>query len=227
MELSDVLRTTAAVRRFTDEPVSDEQLYRVLDLARFAPSGGNRQGAHVTVVRDRGTREELYRLTEPGARRYTAQVAAGENPWNTVNPSSVSEADVAATAIPAAFLRPVLDAAVLLVVSVDLAVVAATDSELDRVGVVGGGSIFPLAWNILLAARQEGLGGTLTTMAVAQEPAVQALLRLPEQHALACLIPLGHPVKQVRRLRREPVEAFVTLETFDGEPLRAPSESQE
>lgn len=221
MELSDVLRTTAAVREFTDEGVDDAQLYRVLDLARFAPSGGNRQGAHVTVVRDRATRERLVELTEPAARRYAAQVAAGEHPWNTVVPSAVTDEQVAATEVPEFFVRPVLEAPVVLVVSVDLALVAATDSRLDRVGVVGGGSVFPLAWNILIAARQEGLGGTLTTMAVAEEAGVKELLGLPDSHAVATVIPLGHPVKQVTRLRRQPVEEFVTLERYDGEPLRA------
>ena len=220
MELSDVLRTTAAVRQFTDEEVDDAQLHRVLDLARFAPSGGNRQGAHVTVVRDRATRERLVELNTPAAKRYAAQVAAGENPWNTVVPSAVTAEQVAATPVPELFVRPVLEAPVVLVVSVDLAVVAATDSGLDRVGIVGGGSVFPLAWNILLAARQEGLGGTLTTMAVAEEPGVKELLGLPDSHAVATVIPLGHPVKQVTRLRRQPVEEFVTLERYDGEPLR-------
>jgi nitroreductase len=219
MELSDVLRTTAAVREFTDEPVTDEQLYAVLELARFAPSGGNRQGGHVTVVRDRATRERLVELTAPGAKRYGAQVAAGENPWNTVVPSRVTDEEVAAFPVPPHFERPILEAPVLLVVSVDLAVVAATDSQLDRVGVVAGGSVFPLAWNILVAAREQGLGGTLTTMAVAEEAGVKELLHLPDSHALATIIPLGHPVKQLTKLRRAAVEEFATLETYDGPPL--------
>ena len=62
MELSDVMRTCAAVREFTDEPVSDEQLFAVLDAARFAPSGGNRQGWHVVVVTDRSVRRSLREL---------------------------------------------------------------------------------------------------------------------------------------------------------------------
>ena len=219
MELSDVLRTTAAVREFTDEPVTDEQLYAVLELARFAPSGGNRQGAHVTVVRDRATRERLVELTAPGAKRYGAQVAAGENPWNTVVPSHVTDEEVEAFPVPPHFERPILEAPVLLVVSVDLAVVAATDSRLDRVGVVAGGSVYPLAWNILVAAREQGLGGTLTTMAVAEEAGVKELLRLPDTHAVATVIPLGHPVKQLTRRRRQAVEEFATLETYDGPPL--------
>jgi nitroreductase len=57
-------------------------------------------------------------------------------------------------------------------------------------------------------------------MAVAEEPGVKELLGLPDSHAVATVIPLGHPVKQVTRLRRAPVEDFVTLERYDGEPLR-------
>jgi hypothetical protein len=45
---------------------------------------------------------------------------------------------------------------------------------------------------------------------------------VPETHAVAGLIALGHPKKQVTRLRRQPVEAFTTVDAFDGEPF-APS----
>ena len=53
MELSEVMRTTFSCRQWTDEPVDDATIYRILDNARFAPNGGNRQGWHVTVVKDR------------------------------------------------------------------------------------------------------------------------------------------------------------------------------
>ena len=89
MELYDVMRTTFAVREFTDDPLPDPVLYRIIDNARFAPSGGNRQGTHVTVVRDATVRERLAALNVPGAQRYFAQLAAGEGPWNPVAPSGV------------------------------------------------------------------------------------------------------------------------------------------
>jgi nitroreductase len=221
MELDDVLRTTGAVREFTDEPVSDDVLYRILDNARFAPSGGNRQGAHVIVVRERATRERLVELTLPGARRYVAQASAGEVPWNPVTPTAVPDEVIAATEVPDRFTTPLLTAAAVVVVTVDLGAVAATDQQLDRIGVIAGGSVYPLAWNILLAARQEGLGGTFTTMVAAAEPAVRVLLAVPEHHAVACVIPIGHPVRQPRRLTRREVAEFVTRETFDGEPFSA------
>src|SRR3984893_19579958 len=79
MELNEVMRTTGAVRRFNDDPLPDEVLERILDNARFAPSGGNRQGARIIVIRDRASRQALADLTATGARRYAAQLANGES----------------------------------------------------------------------------------------------------------------------------------------------------
>src|SRR3954454_18013348 len=84
MELTEVLRTTGAVREFTDEPVSDEVLYRVLDTARFAPSGGNRQGWRIVVVRDPAVRTRLRDLYLPGWYEYLAMRAEGLVPWAPV-----------------------------------------------------------------------------------------------------------------------------------------------
>jgi nitroreductase len=220
MDLYDVMRTTAAVREFTADPLPDSVLHEILDNARFAPSGGNRQGTQIVVVRERATREALVELTASVARRYTAQRAAGENPWNTVVPSRVTDDAVAATEVPRHLVAPLLEAAVVLVVSVDLRVVAAMDQHLDRVGIVGGASVYPLVWNILLAARNEGFGGTITTMAVAQEPAVRELLGIPEWYAVACVVPLGKPVRQLTRLSRVEVEELARLEHWEGPPLR-------
>lgn len=221
MELYDVMRTTAAVREFTDDPLPDDVLHHILDNARFAPSGGNRQGTQIVVVRDPATRERLVEITEPGAKRYHAQRAAGETPWSAYAPSAVTEEQVAATGVPASVTEPIRRAPVVLVVCVDLRAVAALDQHLDRVGIVGGASVYPLVWNILLAARHEGFGGTITTMAVAEEPALKRLLDIPESYAVAAVVPLGRPVKQLTRLTRAEVEDFTHLEHWGGGPLRS------
>ncbi len=219
VELYDAMRTTPAVREFTDDPLPDEVLHRILDHARFAPSGGNRQGAHVVVVRDQHTRERLAALYEPAVKRYVAQAQVGESPWNSVHPPGPTAEQIAATEVPDPFVRPVLTAPVVLVVLVDLAVVASMDQDLDRVGLISGASVYPLVWNILLAARNEGFGGTITTMAVVREDDVKRLLGAPETYALAAVVPLGRPVREVTRLKRQPVEAFVTRDRFGGEPF--------
>ncbi len=220
MELYDVMRTTFSARDFTDDPLPDDVLYNILDNARFAPSGGNRQGWHVIVVRERQTREALVACTEPTAKRYMAQVQAGENPWNPIDPPTVDAETIARTPVPRRMVEPFLNAPVVLVVCVDLKVVASTDQDLDRVGVISGASIYPFAWNILLAARHQGYGGTITTLAVAQEPALQKLLGIPSHVAVCAIMPLGKPVRQLQRLRRKPVAEFATLERWDGPPLR-------
>ena len=213
------MRTTFAARQYTGEPLPDETLYEILENARFAPSGGNRQGNRVIVVRDPATREQLARLGEPAAKRYRAQVDAGERPWNTIVPTRVTDDQIANTPAPAGLTEPFRTASVVLVFVVDLKVVASTDQYLDRVGVISGASIYPFVWNVLLAARQAGFGGTITTMAVAQEPRVQALLHIPPDYAIAAIVPLGKPVKQLRKLTRRPVEEIASRELFDGPPF--------
>jgi nitroreductase len=219
MDLYDVMRTTAAVREFTDDPLPDEVLRTILENARFAPSGGNRQGADILVVREQAGRDALVEATVPGARRYVAQILAGEAPWSSVEPTGLSDEQIAATDVPERFTEPVLKAPVVLVVCVDLRKVASTDKDLDRVGVISGASVYPLVWNILLAARNEGFGGTITTMAVAQEPRLKASLGIPATHAVAAVVPLGRPVKQLTRLKRVEVAQLARRENWDGEPF--------
>ena len=219
MELAEVMRTTFAAREFTDQPVEDETLYRLVDLARFAPSGGNRQGWSVIVVREPETKAAIARLAEPAARRYAAQRAAGEGPWNAVAPPSVSAEEIARTPPPRALTQPYIGAPVLLIVCVDLRVVASVDQHLDRVGVISGASIYPFAWNLLLAARAVGLGGTLTTMPIAAEPELKDLLGIPEHVAVSAIIPFGYPARRLTRLTRLPVEQITHRERWDGGPL--------
>ncbi len=219
MELYDVMRSTPAVREFAEDPLPDDVLARILDHARFAPTGGNRQGVRVIVLRDQQTRSALADLGLPAARRYTAQLAHGESPWNPLQPSGVDASTIDTTEPPAQMSAPIREAPVVLVICLDLAVVAATDQDLDRVGVVPGASVYPFVWNVLLAARNEGYGGVLTTMAVAEEPRVKELLAVPDSYAVAAIVPLGKPVRQVTKLRRRPVAEFVTRERFDGAPF--------
>src|ERR1700753_2896738 len=187
VDIYDVMRTTFAVREYTDDPLPDDVLDRIRDNARFAPSGGNRQGAHIIVIRDRATREAWAELSMTDARRYAAQMANGESPWNPLHEPGPSADDIAATQVPAQFTSPFRNGAVVLAVCVNLEVVAAMDQHLDRIGVISGGSVYPLVWNILLAARNERFGGTVSTMAVAEEPKVRELLGMPETYALAAL----------------------------------------
>src|SRR5262249_53757350 len=136
MELYEVMRTTFSARQFTDDPVSDEVLVKILDNARFAPSGGNRQGWRGVGRRHGATKAQLGALSAPAAKRYAAQVQAGESPWNTVDPTSVTPEVIERTPAPERLTDSLKHAPVVLVVCVDLKVVASIDYQLPRVGVV-------------------------------------------------------------------------------------------
>jgi nitroreductase len=219
MELYDVMRRTFAAREFTQDPLPDEALAKILDNARFAPSGGNRQGWRVIVVRDPATKRALAELSGFAAKRYEAQKSNGESPWNSIDPPRVDAATIARTPPPPHLTEPIAKAPVVLVVCVDLRVVASMDQDLTRVGVISGASIYPFAWNVLLSARHEGFAGTITTLATAQEPKVQALLGIPKHVAVCAVMPLGRPVRSLTKLTRKPVTEFTMRERWGGQPL--------
>ena len=227
MDLDRALRTTGAVRQFRHEPVPDALVHRVLDTARFAPSGGNRQGWRVVVVQDREARTRLRDLYLGGWYEYLAMGAAGLVPWAPITDlvaeqRAIAEAPALAArsaAGPGGFAEHLDEVPVLLLVLADLRYLAAIDRGYRRYTFAGGASIYPFAWNVLLAAHGEGLGGVLTTMPIRREPEVKELFGVPEEVAVAGLIALGYPERRATVLRRRGVEEFTTVDRFDGAPF--------
>jgi nitroreductase len=220
MQLLDVMRTTPSTREFTDDPLPDDVLYDILDAARFAPNGGNRQAWKVIVVRDPATKRRITDLYELGMREYVAHAAVGLVPFVA---SEAHSRTTPAVDLEAAHAQPLpmstdylAECQVMLVLLLDLSNCSAVDSGLDRLSISAGASIYPFAHNILLAARERGFGGHFTSVLARQEHDLRDLLRVPPQYALATMLPLGKPVKEIRKLRRTPVEEFTTVEHFDG-----------
>ena len=222
MDLIETLRTTGAIRDFRPEPVTDDVVGRILDNARFAPSGGNRQGWRVVVVKDRATRVALRHLYVPTWYEYLAQRAVGLTPWAPITDRAAEAAAIASADDMRGghgFAEHLDEVPVLLVVLADLRALAAVDRDLPRYSFAGGASVYPFVWNLLLAAREEGLGGVITTMAIGREDEVKALLDAPVELAVAAVVALGHPVHQPRRLTRGPVESFATIDRVTGSPF--------
>lgn len=218
MELNDALRTTGAVRDFTDQSVDDAVLARVLETARFAPSGANAQAWRVVVIKDPERRRRLRDLYLEGSRDYLALSAAGLRPWAPTNDREAEARALAAEnpTAPGGFAERFDEAPVLLALFADLSMLAAVDRDADRYTFAGGASIYPFAWSILLAAHDEGLGGVITTIAIREEEQAKALLSASDPLALAAVIALGYPVRRPRRLRRQPVASFASVDSIDG-----------
>ena len=227
MNLRDALRSTGAVRDFTDEPVDDATVVRLLDTARFAPNGGNRQAWRVILIKDPTLRGALRDLYLPGWYDYLAQTAAGLTPWAVVSDRELEvQAIASAPALarsasegPGGFAEHLDEVPVMLVLLADLTALATVDRDHDGYSMVGGASIYPFAWSILLAARAEGLAGVMTTMLVRNETAVRELLGVPDTVALAGMLALGRPVHQPTKLNRRPVKTFTMVDRFDGPPI--------
>ncbi len=222
MELIEALRSTGAIRRFTEEPVADELLYRVLDDARFSPSGGNRQAWHVIVVHDAEQRRAIRDHYLDAWHDYVAHLLAGVIPFSPLadeadRAAALAQRDAAeAMSRPDGFAESLDRVPVMLVICANLHDLAATDRDLDRYQLVGGASIYPFVWNILLAAHEYGLGGVMTTIATRNEERVRETLAIPPTHAVASIVVLGHPEKRHTRLVRKKVETFTTVDSFDG-----------
>jgi nitroreductase len=216
MDLYEAMRCAPTSRLFKPDPVPREALVRALENARFAPSGGNRQGWRVIVVQDAERRRALRELYLPPWRAYMEQTGGaavladpdGHDPRRLRMVRRANEYAEGLDQVP-----------VHLVVGVRLDDVLATDAALPRQSIVGGASIYPFVQNLLLALRAEALGAALTTLLVPAEADVRRLLAIPDDVALAAHIGVGYRADPwPERLTRRPVEDFAFLERF-GEPL--------
>jgi nitroreductase len=227
MELSEALRTTGSVREFTTQPVDDALIYEILDEARFAPSGGNRQAWRVLVIKDTAQRRAIGSAYLEAWHDYVAHLLAGVVPFSPLasEEDRAAARDQRAAALarsrPDGFAETFGEVPMMLVICVDLGVLAATDRDLDRYHFAGGASIYPFVWNILLAARSRGLGGVMTTMATRNEPRLAEILDLPTNYAVASVVALGYPQQRHTKLTRKTVSEFTTVDTFGGEAFTA------
>jgi len=210
VELSEAMRTQNACRYYTDDPVPDEVLYRAAELARFAPNGGNRCAVRFVFVRDPALRAQLgawylplWREVAAAARAGTAELGTGfSNPERTM-----ADGDH--------FAERFGQHPVIVVVCADLGEVHVTDAGLERMSIVAGGSIYPMAQNLCLALRDQGLGTTFTTLLCAREPDVKRLLGIPGNFATACHIVAGYPARPFpRRLHRPEVSDLAFTDNF-------------
>ncbi len=205
MELTQVMRTAGSTRRFTSDPVPDDVVYRVLDNARFAPSGNNRQGWRVIVVRDSAVRVQLRDLYRKSWYTYHAPLFTppGQPPTPDHYADHLDEVPVH------------------LVVLVKQAALTTTIQALDASHHIGGASVYPFVQNLVLGLRAAGLGTTLSTVLVPVEAEVKQLLRIPDGVALAAHLGVGWPAGPLpTRLTRRPVADFTTVDSFDGEAFQ-------
>lgn len=215
--LYEVMRCAPSTRNFSDEPVAREVLERVLDNARYAPSGGNRQGWRVIVITDRDIRRRLRELYEEPWDAYMVQTG-GRAALDAGEASGLPAGRLRMLRGADEYARHFDEVPVHLLVCVDVSALAITDETLDRPSIVGGASVYPFVQNILLGLRHEGLGAAFTTLLVPAEPEIRTLLKIPDDVVLAGHISVGHRSDPwPKQLSRKPVSEFAFGDRY-GEP---------
>jgi nitroreductase len=189
VELYEAMSTLRAVRRLRPDPIPDDVLRRVLQAATWAPTGGNRQAWRVIVVKDPVRKQrlgELYKkVAIPLIQSYSERFAALPE---------IERIKAEKMGRSALYLAEHFDEVpVLCIFCFHPDGLIVTDADLDRVPVVGGGSIYPAVQNLLLACRAEGLGCVLTTLLCKAEPEVRELLQIPQPWGTAAAVPIGYP----------------------------------
>ena len=213
MELYDVMRYLGGARNFEDREVPDSVLYKVLEAARFAPSGGNRQPWRVVIVRDPGQKRWLGGVYEREWRKYVDQWYGPESELSEERRRKLHEGN--------RYSASMASVPVFLLVFAEIAALELTDRDLDRPSIVGGGSVYPFVHNIQLALREEGLGARITALMVHEEVAIVDMFGVPEGFALAAVVPVGYPTSVPTRLTRRPVEEFAFVGRYGEAPLRS------
>jgi nitroreductase len=176
MEFNDVVRNRRMVRHFTEEPIPEETMQRMLDLASRGPSAGFTQGQDFVVITDPKTKEALAALCHE-----EEYVRSGFHPFISTAP-------------------------VLVVPCTSEAAYHRRYQEPDKLQNDGSEIFWPVPYwfmdagcavmTLLLAAVNEGLAAGFA--GAKDLDAVRALLEIPAEVTPLGVIPIGHPAPDKR-----------------------------
>ena len=205
LELNDqmlerFLRRRRSIRRFKRDPVEPAKLERLLDIARYAPTGGNVQGVHYMIL----TGGEVRQLEVATARFYRQLIRRLESPVGRVMVRLV----VGAEALER-LLQGVPD------LKRDVGRVERGEKgychNAPLVIVIHGGKEYPTipedccfaTYHLILAAETLGLGSCLIgfiTAAAARSKTIRDLVELPDGHHIYAALAVGYPTERFFRL---------------------------
>jgi nitroreductase len=173
----ELLTTTRAVRKRLDldRPVPMEVIREALAVALQAPSGSNSQTWQWIVVTDPAIKAQIGAIYARAYANYSA--AVGE-------PSDDAQARMNASS---RYLSEVMGEVPAIVIG---AIQAGAELPENQAGLWG--SLFPAAWSFALALRARGLGSTWTSMHLAYESEMAAILNLPPDVHQGVMFPVAY-----------------------------------
>jgi nitroreductase len=210
MSLEEAMLTQRAIRRLTDDPVDDDLVLHLIELALKAPTGSNAQNWEFVVVRDPVVKAKLARLNRGAWNLYGGigrRMVRGDERMLKILDAVQWQADHFESI-------PVIVVACLRGVIPPWPPVAAASAY---------GSIFPSVQNLLLAARAAGLGAALITLPLWSKWLARRALGLPWKVSPCAVIPLGWPKGRYGPTTRRPVAEVVSLDRYGNRAFLARS----
>jgi nitroreductase len=198
ISLLDGLATTRAIRRYTADPIPDEDLAAILWHAGRAPSGSNRQPFRFLVLRD-------------GEHARAARALMGEafrRGWNAKRNADGYRASPFAESMQQ-YVDGFEDIPVVVLVCLD---------RYRSPSPYEGASVYPACQNLLLAARALGYGGALTMWHLDVEAELRECLSIPDSAALSACVTLGVPAGHHGPVKRKPLADVVYDDTWGHAP---------
>lgn len=227
----DIAKRRRAVRHFLPDPVPEDLLLRLLDIARWAPSGYNLQPTHFVVVTDPELRKRLHPATlnqshvleAPVIVAFTGDRRVYENNFEAVlkldrEAGAINEAYEAKLRkfVPLGFSRAPLG----------LGGIAKKLLGIPASRVFGKVPMVPAAekrlWlrrQVSLSAMQFMLAATAANLATVPmegfgEVAVKRVLGIPRSHVVVMLVAVGYAAPGKRVKTRLPLERSLHRDKF-------------
>ena len=205
MSLNEAMETQRAIRRLKPDPVDDQVVLRLINLAIRAPTGSNAQNWEFIVVRDPKIKKGLARLNRQ-AWRLGRRIARWTTRDNPKSPKILNAVQWQADHFEEA---PVIVVACLKGLYIPFLHISTTSYF---------GSIFPSVQNLLLAARAVNLGAALTTLPLWNLFSARRILGLPWNVTPCAVIPLGWPLGHYGPTTRKAVHEVVSFDRFGNRP---------
>jgi nitroreductase len=211
VELIEGIMTTRAIRRYTDEPVSDEEIMTCLRAAVQAPSGGNVQPWQFLVIRDPELKRKVGAIYKRAWARYEPAVFQAMPAPQTEEGRKSRDRILGASRYLAENIGVAPGLVAFLMPNISLTLSDA-EGEMDTGSALG--SIFPAIQNFMLAARGLGIGTALTTVYRIYQDELRKLLEIPERYEVVALVPMGRPRGKFGVAPRRPVEKVTHWDRF-------------
>ncbi len=186
----DVFQKRRSVRKFKPDPIPEENIIKIIDAARMAPTAGNQQPWKFLVIRDKNKIQQMKQAC------INESLARYENSTNKTE--SIEEYKEKVTGIFDNYL------------SAPVYIVILTDNNSTFPGYNHWDG--PLAAGyLLLAARALGYGTVFITDAIS-EKVTKDVLQIPDNYTRVCITPLGIPVEWPDTPEKKELEEFISFE---------------